>query len=123
MITSMKKSLIALLLLAVIQPCHAIDGKTLKEWCHTAAEKTFGDNSTTFRDGYCMGMTEGVMALAKQRSLNAFCPPEPTGKAMLLRTMLRYLDTHPARMRWGRLILASRRSKIQGRSSRESFWR
>jgi hypothetical protein len=99
MIISMKKLLIALLLLVVVQPCHAIDGKTLSEWCHTATEKTFGDSPTTFRDGYCMGMTEGVMALAKQRSLKAFCAPESTGQAMLLRTVLLFLDTHPERLK------------------------
>lgn len=97
--TSMKKMLIALSLLAVIQPCHAIDGTTLKEWCHTAAEKTFGDSPTTFRDGYCMGMTEGVIALARQRSLNAFCAPEPTGEAILLRALLKFLDAHPERLK------------------------
>lgn len=96
--TGMRKLLIALSFLAVIQPCQAIDGKTLKEWCHAAVEKTIGDTPTTFRDGYCMGMTEGVIALARQRSLNAFCAPEPTGEAILLRALLKYLDTHPERL-------------------------
>jgi hypothetical protein len=99
MMISMKKVLVALSLLAVIQPCHAIDGKTLKAWCHTATEKTFGDSPTTFRDGYCMGMTEGVMALAKQRSLNVFCAPESAGQAMLLRAVLRFLDANPERLK------------------------
>ncbi len=98
MMTGMRKLLIALSFLAVIQPCHAIDGKTLKEWCHAAAEKAFGDSPTTFRDGYCMGITEGVIALARQRSLNAFCAPEPTGEVILLRALLKYLDAHPERL-------------------------
>lgn len=90
----MKKMLIALSLFAVIHPCHAVDGHALKEWCHQAVEKAPGLDPMTFRDGYCMGVVEGVMALATQRSLNAFCPPAQTGKNMLLRTIVGFLDSH-----------------------------
>lgn len=94
----MRKSLIALLLLAVVLPCHAIDGRTLQTWCHQVVEKAPGLDPMTFRDGYCRGMTEGVMALAKQRPLMAFCAPEQTGQNMLLRTIIAYLDAHPQRL-------------------------
>lgn len=95
----MKKTLLALTLLTVTYPCHAIDGETLKTWCHQSVEKSPGSDLATFRDGYCMGMTEGVMALAGQRSLMAFCAPEPTSKTMLLRTVLSFLDAHPERLK------------------------
>lgn len=98
MMNSMKKSLIALFLLAVIQPCHAIDGHALQEWCHQAVEKAPGRDPMTFRDGYCMGLVEGVMALSTQRSLKAFCPPAQIGKTMLLRTMIGFLDSHPEQL-------------------------
>jgi hypothetical protein len=98
MMIGMKKMLIALSLLAVTHPCQAIDGNTLKEWCHQFVEKAPGLDSMTFRDGYCMGAVESVMALATQRSLKAFCAPEQTSKTMLLRTILGFLDSHPERL-------------------------
>lgn len=98
MMIAMKKSLLMLLLLATIPPCHAIDGKTLREWCHQVVEKAPGLDPMTFRDGYCMGMTEGVIALSTQRSLKAFCAPEPSGKTMLLRTIIGFLDSHPEQL-------------------------
>jgi hypothetical protein len=98
MMNNMKRTLIALSLLAVTFPCHAIDGNALKEWCHQVVEKAPGRDPMTFRDGYCMGMVEGVMALATQRSLNAFCPPAQIGKTMLLRTIIGFLDSHPEQL-------------------------
>lgn len=95
----MKKSLLILLMLGFASPCNAIDGATLKEWCHQVVEKAPGIDPMTFRDGYCMGMTEGVVALARQHSLNAFCAPESLGAGMLLRTILAFLDTHPEKLR------------------------
>lgn len=95
MMIHMKKALTALSLLAVIHPCYAIDGNTLKDWCHQVAEKAPGRDPMTFRDGYCVGAVESVMALATQRSLNVFCPPAQTGKTMLLRTVIGFLDSHP----------------------------
>ncbi len=94
----MKKILFALLLFGLNGPSWAIDGRALQEWCHEAVEKSPGRDAMTFRDGYCMGMVEGVMALATQRSLNAFCAPEPSGKSMLLRTVIGYLDGHPDKL-------------------------
>lgn len=98
MMNPMKKTLIALSLLAVIHPCHAVDGHALQEWCHQAVEKAPGRDPMTFRDGYCMGVVEGVMALAAQRSLNAFCPPPQIGKTMLLRTIVGFLGSHPEQL-------------------------
>ena len=94
----MKKLLILFLLLGCYEPCLAIDGHALQEWCREAVEKAPGRDPMTFGDGYCMGMVEGVMALSTQRKLHAFCAPESSGKGMLLRTIQGYLDAHPRQL-------------------------
>ncbi len=93
----MKKILFLLLLCVFNDECLAIDGKVLQAWCHQAVEKAPGRDEMIFQDGYCMGLVDGVMALAADRSVNAFCAPSSGSKSMLLRTILGYLDSHPER--------------------------
>jgi hypothetical protein len=97
---------LALVLLLLPMPSLALDGSTLVAWCSNAAESAPGVDVMTFEYGYCAGWTEGVIALATRDSAKKFCPPEPIGKLMLIRTVLGYLREHPERLKQPAEILA-----------------
>lgn len=94
----MKNFIVALSLWIFCPLALAVDGATFQSWCSQAVEKAPGVDPTTFRDGYCMGVTETVIALSSRGPLHAFCAPERTGQRMLLRVVLAYLKAHPEQL-------------------------